>query len=393
MVTLLAIGIGFTAVTIFKGYTDNTYNGLRESAVRREGLGHITIYKKGWTENGKTDPVSYMLTREAYEKIIEIAHEDDDVILATPRLHISGMVSNGTVSTIFLAAGVVPSAEMTIRGSLAAIRPVTGQGMGDNNMYGIEMSDGLAKILNVPPGGNGVVMAPTLDGQINALDIDVAGIYSTGSDATNDKFMRVPFCFAQSLYETQNADRVVVLLMDWKKTELLKGRLSKALASAGLSCELKTWVELSLFYSKVRNMFDMIFTFIFCIVLIIVIMSIINTMSMSVLERTREIGTLRALGLKRRGVCWLFAVEGTLLGSVGSAAGVLMTVAVWGVIYFVQPSYTPPGGSSPVPLTVNLLPSTMCLMFGFLSVLSLLSAVLPAVQAAKSNVVDALGHV
>ena len=64
---------------------------------------------------------------------------------------------------------------------------------------------------------------------------------------------------------------------------------------------------------------------------------------------------MRALGLKRGGVCRLFAVEGALLGSVGSAVGVVMTVLVWGVIYLIQPTYIPPGGSSPVPLTVNLL--------------------------------------
>lgn len=393
MVTLLAIGIGFTAVNIFKGYTDNTYNGLRESAVRGEGLGHITIYKKGWTENGLTDPVSYMLTGKEYKKIIDLVQEDDEVILATPRLHVSGMVSNGIISTIFLASGVVPSSEMTIRGSLAAIRPVTGRGMDDDSIYGIEMGDGLAKILMLKPGDSGVVMAATLDGQINALDFDVAGTYNTGSDATNDKFMRVPFQFAQALYETGMADRVVVLLMDWKKTEELRTRLGKVLDSAGLKCELKTWEELSLFYVKVKNMFDMIFTFIFCIVLIIVVMSIINTMSMSVLERTREIGTLRALGLKRRGVCLLFAVEGALLGFFGSVAGIIMTIAVWGTIYLVGPSYIPPGGSSPVPLTVNLLPAIMVCMFGFLSVLSLISAVVPAVQAAGRSVVDALGHV
>ncbi|MFH1157152.1 MAG: FtsX-like permease family protein [Pseudomonadota bacterium] len=393
LVTLLAIGIGFTAVNIFKGYTDNTYNGLRESAIRGEGLGHITIYKKGWTEHGQTDPAAYMLSREEYLKIIDLLYEDDDVLLATPRLNISGMVSNGRISTIFLASGVVPSAEMTIRGSLAAIRPVKGAGMNDASMYGIEMGEGLAKILNLKPGETGVVMAATVDGQINALDIEVAGTFNTGSDATNDKFMRVPFDFAQTLYETDMSDRVVVLLMDWKKTDELRDRLSAVLESAGLGCELRTWVELSQFYIKVKNMFDMIFTFIFCIVLIIVIMSIINTMSMSVLERTREIGTLRALGLKRRGVCRLFAEEGALLGSLGSIAGVFITVAVWGLICWIQPNYVPPGGSSPVPLTVNLVPATMVHMFAFLSGLSLISAVIPAVQASRQSVVEALSHV
>ena len=72
------------------------------------------------------------------------------------------------------------------------------------------------------------------------------------------------------------------------------------LAAKGLKTEIKTWNELSLFYAKVKGMFDMIFMFIFSIVFIIVIMSVINTMGMAVMERTREIGTLRAIGLKQR---------------------------------------------------------------------------------------------
>ena len=60
-------------------------------------------------------------------------------------------------------------------------------------------------------------MAATIDGQLNALDIQIAGIYDTGVDAINDKFMKVPFSFAQSLYDSEKADRTVVLLNNWKK--------------------------------------------------------------------------------------------------------------------------------------------------------------------------------
>jgi len=392
-VTLIAIAMGFAAVSIFQGYIHNTYKGLRNSAVRGEGLGHLTIYKQGWLEKGKIDPDKYMFSQEELKRISNLVEEDEDVILATPQINISGLVSNGRTSTIFLANGVIPRDDKTIKGTWAAFRPVKGEGLSEKKPYGVEMGEDLASHLDLKPGGYGVVMATTLDGQMNALDIEVAGTYDTGSSATNDKYIRVPFTFAQSLYDTEKADRVVVLLNDWKKTEATRERLENTLSGAGIACEIKTWNELSLFYLKVRGMFDMIFMFIFSIVFIIVIMSVVNTMGMAVLERTKEIGTLRALGLKRRGVSLLFAVEGAMLGFLGTVFGIVLNVVVWAVIRSVEPSYIPPGSSSPVPLIVNLVPQSMLFLMLFLILLSLMAAILPARRAARQNVVDALGHV
>ena len=56
VVTILAVAVGFAAVGLFRGYTANTYDGLRQSAIRGEGLGHLTIYKAGWLENGQNEP-------------------------------------------------------------------------------------------------------------------------------------------------------------------------------------------------------------------------------------------------------------------------------------------------------------------------------------------------
>ncbi len=393
LVTLLAIALGFAAVGLFRGYTDNTYEGLRQSAIRGEGLGHLTIYKKGWLKEGKTAPEKYMLSKNEVREIIGLVEENHDVILATPQMNISGLVSNGRTSTIFLAKGVILLDEKVIRGAWAAFRPVRGEGISDKKPYGVEMAEELARILNLKPGSDAVVMAPTLDGQMNALDMEVSGVYDTGSNATNDKYIRAPFGFVQSLYDTEKADQVVVLLNHWEKTEQVRRRLLEILSKAGLECEIKTWKELSTFYFQVKGMFDMIFMFIFTIVLIIVVMSVINTMGMSVLERTREIGTLRALGLKRRGVNLLFAIEGAMLGLLGSVLGSILNVAVWEVIRIIEPTYIPPSSSSPVPLIINLLPGSMIILTFFLVLLSLLAAVVPARRAARQNVVDALGHV
>lgn len=228
---------------------------------------------------------------------------------------------------------------------------------------------------------------------MNALDIDVRGIYDTGAAATNDKFMRVPLAFAQALYDTETADRVVVLLDDWQKTAQARTRLLHTLSAAGLQVDIQTWQELSVSYARVKQLFDMIFLFISTIVLTIVGMSVVNTMSMAVLERTREIGTLRTLGLKRRGVSLLFATEGTILGVLGVVVGLALSVAVWGVIEAIEPTYTPPSASTPVPLLVSLVPESLAQGAVLLVCLALLAAILPARHAAKQNVVAALGHV
>jgi putative ABC transport system permease protein len=255
------------------------------------------------------------------------------------------------------------------------------------------MAQDLAKFLNLAAGKDGVVMATTLGGQMNAMDIQVNGVYDSGSDATNDKFMRFTYDFARSLVDTQSAERVVVLLTDWKLTETMRSNLMIKLKRAGLICEIKTWNELSLFYSKVRVMFDVIFMFIFSIVLVIVVMSTVNTMGMAVLERTREIGTLRALGLKRRGVSLLFALEGGVLGLFGSLIGVLLHIVGWAIIRAYPPTYTPPGISTPVPLIVDLVPGLLLVLMLCLILLSLFAAIIPARRAAGQNVVEALGHV
>jgi putative ABC transport system permease protein len=392
LVTLLAIAVGFAAISLFRGYTSNMYSGLKIMAIRGEGLGHLTIFKEGWLEKGKLDPEKYMFSKSEIEKISKLVTDEGGVVLATPQINLAGIVSNGTVSAIFIAQGVVPRDDRTIKGSWSAFRPIKGEGLNEKKSYGIEMSQDLARFLNLAPGKDGVVMAPTLGGQMNALDIQVSGVYDTGSDATNDKYMRLSFNFAQSLLDTEKADRIVVLLEDTEKTGKMRTLLLAKLTGAGIACEIKTWDELSLFYSKVRGMIDMMFLFIFCIVLVIVVMSTVNTMGMAVLERTREVGTLRALGLKRRGISMLFAMEGGLLGLLGSLIGVVLHICVWAAIRAIGPTYTPPGVSNPVSLTVELVPQALILLSICLITLSLIAAIIPAKRAAQQNIVNALGH-
>ena len=393
LMTILAISIGFAAISLFRGYMDYTYWGLRQSAIRGEGLAHLTIFKKGWREKGNINPDKYMFSAEEIRICMEVLNSNKHVLLSTPQLDISGIVTNGRISTIFIAQGVIPEDVKVIEGSWRAFRPIKGNRLDKKRLSGVEMAKGLAKILDMEPGDYSVIMSPTLQGHMNALDIEVAGLYDTGTEATNDKYMRIPLTIARSLYDTGKADRIVVLLDDCEKTDTLKKIIQKKLYEAGLATEIRSWDELSNFYSEVKELFDLIFLFLFIIVLTIVIMSVVNTMGMAVIERTREIGTLRALGMKRKAVGNLFAIEGGLIGLFGCVFGIALNLLVWIVIRYIQPTYVPPGNSSPVPLMVNLVPQAMGIYAFVLIMLSLFAAVFPARRAAGQNVVNALGHV
>lgn len=89
------------------------------------------------------------------------------------------------------------------------------------------------------------------------------------------------------------------------------------------------------------------------IVFAIVVMSVVNTVSMAIMERTREIGTLRALGMKRYGVTRLFACESMMLGLFGSALGIILTLVTWSAVKLTEPTWVPPQISRRVPLEVR----------------------------------------
>jgi len=392
-VTLLAIGVGFAAISLFHGYVDRVYWGLRVMAIHGEGLGHLRVNKAGWQEKGKLEPEKYMFSKEDTQKIIKLAKEENTVILATPQIQVTGIVTNGIASTIFIAQGVVPKDDKAIKGAWADFLPIKGQTLNDEKLYGVEIAEDLSNYLNLTQDKDGVVMAPTLSGQMNALDIKINGVYNTGSEFSNDKFMRFNFYFAQSLLDTHSAERIVILLKDWQDTERMRTILLTKLKAAGIDCEIRTWEELSLFFAKQKEFLKVMLTFLFSIVLVIVVMTAVNTMGMAILERTREIGTLRALGLKRRGVSLLFALEGALLGFFGSIIGIIVHTCVWAIIKIYPPKYTPPGMAVPIDLVVNMVPWMLFVLLFCFVLFSMFAALIPARRAAKQNIVDSLGHV
>lgn len=392
---MVAISFGYAAVNLFAGFTTYMYEGLQEASIYGTMKGHLSIFKEGFLEEGQLNPSKYLLSPEELKIIHETCSKEIDIFLATPQININGIITNGKISTIFFGRGIVPSSLDTFwkRRFLTKVQEFEGTKLKDDVIDGVGVSRGLARLIDLDLGSTAVILSNTVDGQINALDIVVVQFIDIPGSILEDKVILVPLPLAQSLYDTKGADRVVLLIDETENTELIRMRLVKAFEKKGQYFDIKTWKEMSSEYLKTKNMFDVIFFFLFIIVFIIVIMSVVNTMSMAVFERTREIGTLRALGLKRKGVLFLFSLESIILGALGALCGTLLTLGGCILIDIIKPMWTPPIMVKPIPLVILLVPRFLIISFFIMTGLCLFASLIPARKGAMQNVVDALGHV
>jgi len=388
--------VGFLAVNTLGGFTRYIFTSLKDSYIYAEANGHLTVFKSGFLDHGKLEPTKYLLSDGDVTALRKILARHPEVVVVTPQLQISGLLSNGKVSTIFIAPGRVPSDIQAIAshavGVMGKARLYDGAPLSDQLSYGIGVAHGLAKQLNLKLGSSAVAMSPTISGQINALDAQLVQLIDAPDEALDGTFAAVPLKFAQDLYDTTSVDRLTVLLRNDDATVAMRETLAREFAAAGLSVDVRTWNELSPFYTKVKKMFNVIFFITFLIVFTIVVMSIVNTISMAIMERTREIGTLRALGVKRKGIVGLFALESLMLGAFGAALGVVLNLAVLGAVGYFQPTWVPPQVSRQIPLQIYLVPDYWLYSVLLLLCLSLLSALLPARKAARMVIVGALAY-
>jgi putative ABC transport system permease protein len=187
----------------------------------------------------------------------------------------------------------------------------------------------------------------------------------------------------------------VLQLKRTSDVSVVRARLETVIKEAGLNLEVRDFRELTPFYGQVVGLFSSIFLFIAIIMGVIVLFAVVNTMTMNVMERTNEIGTIRAMGVRRGGIRWQFIAEGALLGAIGATAGLVLAIIVAWFVNRAGITWLPPGNANPVPLRLEMT-GTMRLVLGTwlgLVLVATIAALVPANRAARLQVVDALRHV
>lgn len=389
-ISILSIALGLAAIATFAGYTKTVNRSLEQQAIYGELLGHLTISIDGFYEAGRLDPGKYLFSPDQLALVSQILKSLDPNALAAPRLGVSGLLSNGKVSTIFVGESLSPENMQSLRGPR-----VRASGMLDGAIpTGVTVARGLAAMMRLADGADASILTSTISGQANAVDVQIVDTFSTGNIATEDKAVYLPLTVAQTLLDAEGqADRVTVLLPDAALSDAMKSRLQEALAGKNLSVTVRTWKELSAFYTPVKQLFDRVFAFLLTIVLIIVAMSVANAMGMNVVERTREIGTLRAIGMRRSGIVRLFLAEAVLLVAIGCAIGTTIAIALSQGINAAQFAYKPPNATESVFLFIDFDGLKALAAAVVLCLLGTVASLVPARRAARKPIVESLIHI
>jgi putative ABC transport system permease protein len=242
------------------------------------------------------------------------------------------------------------------------------------------------------------LLAATADGAPNVVSLTVAGVERQGVRELDDNYVIMDLPLAQQLVYGRGDHRVTGIVLQLKRTSDMpaaRARLETLIERHRLSLEIRDFGELNPFYGQVVRLFSGIFLFIALVMGMIVLFAVVNTMTMNVMERTNEIGTTRALGVRRQGIRRQFLMEGMLIGAIGAAIGSILAIALSLAVNHAGLTWVPPGNANPIPLRVDVLGRPGLIIGALLGLVlvATLAALLPANRAARLSVVDALRHV
>jgi putative ABC transport system permease protein len=388
LMTILIVAVGAASVLISSGFALYTYEGLREGSALQ--YGHVVIAHPDYFDKEEETPMEYGLAN--YDEIKQRIEADERIRMALPHLQFSGLCSNGDKSVIFLGTGVDPDGEFDIKGPTMMVLTgniLTTQPTPDADPQ-VMLAKDLAKQLNADIGHSLTLLTTTKDGALNALDVQVQGTFTVGVPEMDKRLLFVALPTAQELIMTNKISTLSVYLHETDQTATLQA----VLAAQYPNLAMQPWWEQAFFYFKVKALYNIIFGVMGVIMSLVVFFTIINTLSMTVIERTRETGTLLALGTLPRQIMRNFVLEALLIGLAGALLGMLIAGSTSITLSIVDVQMPPPPGSSEgYPLYIYFSPwlygiTTLVVIF-----LGIGAALLTSRKAAKKPIVEALAHV
>lgn len=418
--SILAITSGFVAACLFDGFILDLKQLFADILHRQLMISDVVIQKEGSLADYRKSPLGYPLT-PADQAFIDGALEEEAARVETRVrfLTLGGMVSNGISSASFVGYGYDLAEGMKVRGpgwewNTLAGRPLHQVDPGPNLVIGRELgyligceAEGDPPIF-LPGGGlipeerpfecesEWVQLQVTAGENMYMMDAEVVGIADSGLREADDEFMVMPLDVAQELMSTQDVSLYTVQLTDPGERDRFIADLQGRIAAAGAEVEVLPWQDHPLWgdlYRRSVSLLDVFRLFVLGVVALIGGMAIANTLTRSIVERTRDIGAMRSMGYRRSHILAMFTAEGFFLALVACAVGVALTLALTFLINQAG-FYYPDGISSyPTPLRLRIVPLTYLVTAAGLCAVSTLAAFFPARGAARMPITDALSHV
>ncbi len=383
LVATLTVAFGIVAFLLAGGFIAWIFEQMREETIHSQ-LGHIQIVRPGYFEKGIADPYAFLLPEQSLEQ--QTVEKVPGFKSIAPRLSFSGLISHGDTTIAFIGDGVDPEREKPISSRVAI---VSGRDLAAANESAVLLGEGLAASMGVKVGDVVVLLATAANGSANAVEVKVAGIFATTTKEYDDSALRLPILVARKLMKVKGATSWVVLLD--KTTQTAEGSNYLTTVLPAKDFEIVPWTSLADFYNKTVVLFSKQVSVVKFIIGLIIVLTISNTQMMSVLERTTEIGTSLAIGLRRNTVMRMFVAEGVLIGVMGGLLGVILGYLFAQVISSIGIPMPPPPGMARGYLGEILIDPQLAFDALVLAlVTTLIASVMPAWKASRMNVVDAL---
>lgn len=389
LLSILVFAAGTVAVLSATGFVTASFHGLREATIAGQ-LGHIQIGAKSQFDGFEKSPLSTGLTPQQVQRASVAIEQIPSARYSMKRVMFEGLISAGERTLAVMGSGVEPELETRLAGVFAAI--VAGDSLptaSEHDQNKIIIAVDLAHSLGVRTGDKVTVLATTEKGVLNAIDLMVAGIYRTGIPELDRRAVMMPLQTAQSLLDTQRISRLVTVLKDTSDTNTIAQKLALSLTDL----EIRRWIDLAPFYQQVVSLYKNIFGILGAIIVIVVLLSVSNTMLMSLLERVREQGTLRAFGIPSFRIRQNFLMEGGLVGVLGGALGWILAALLALAINFSgiqMPS--PPGRSTTYPLLIFIEMDAYLLALGGMASVGILAAGLSLLSVRRLTIIEQLTH-
>lgn len=411
-ITLAALVFGVGVMVFLRGFITGNQRMMQDNFIAGR-FGAVQVHKKGYFANVLSTPISLSFkdTPELRAKIASV----QNVTAVSPRIEFGAMLSmpdkkpppeDGSslkeedlgATSFFMATAIEPEVESKVtwrrvqwmrEGAMVASPSALEVVLNDEFANGIEARVHPRGAPLPPIEQQAALLAPDKDGSLNGVNVVMSGAFSMG--APGDKRVGlVPLATAQQLLRMEGEVTEYALKVEPLGAAPRVAADLKALL--GPEFEVHTWEELFPFVKEMMGTSDFIFGIVARIFLVVVLLGIVNAMLMSVLERVREIGTMLAVGMRRRQIVRLFLLEGVVLGLLGGLAGLLLGTAV--TLYFGQvgielaaPGATVVSILRPVLSARDLAEALVQAVVG-----SALAALWPAFRASALRPVEALQH-
>ena len=387
LLTLSAMVVSSSLLILALGVFSGMFADMLASATEQY-YGHLVISARGYQ-----DDRDMFADFSDYAALAGNLRKRPEVRGVSPRLRAFGLVAHADSTYPAELLGVQPAQEQQVTSFSRQL--VAGRYLDETETAGALIGAGLAKKLGVQPGDELVFLTQAADGSIGNDLLTVTGIFETGSGNRDNALVLVNLPWLQKL--TVLPDRIhelaITILEPMRAGELAAPMQTKL--PAGL--EVLTWGQLLPEMQEVIASYNVSRLILVAILYAATGLGILNTIFMSVMERTREFGILMAMGMKPRSVQNLVLLETLAMGVVsmtlGVAAGLAMTLYMERVGVDLSPylsAVTYAGGTILPRLSAAFEADNVTIPAFALLLVSLAAGYFPARRAARLQPIEAI---